>query len=135
MFRLLTIAIFRLYMNPQKVVIPDLIWAKRIHVQPEDGYCQEPKHVVVPQVVNVSTPLASNKISCVRQEHTLFSISLLNTKRMTNLMSIRVSSTLIMLVASQRRYMINTICCIKSKLPLGDEQLFCSKHLENRLFE
>jgi hypothetical protein len=20
----------------------------RIHVQPEDGYCQEPKHVVVP---------------------------------------------------------------------------------------
>jgi len=23
----------------------------RIHVQPEDGYCQEPKHVVVPYVV------------------------------------------------------------------------------------
>ena len=27
MFRLLTIAIFRLYVNPQKVVIQDLIWA------------------------------------------------------------------------------------------------------------
>jgi hypothetical protein len=27
MFRLLTIAVFRLYMNPQKVVIQDLIWA------------------------------------------------------------------------------------------------------------
>ena len=27
MFRLLMIAIFRLYMNPEKVVIQDLIWA------------------------------------------------------------------------------------------------------------
>jgi len=27
MFRLLTIAIFRLYMNPKKIVIQDLIWA------------------------------------------------------------------------------------------------------------
>ena len=27
MFRLLMIAIFRLYMNPKKVVIQDLIWA------------------------------------------------------------------------------------------------------------
>ena len=47
MFRLLTIATFRLYMNPKKVVLP--------------------------LGSNVNTPLPSNKISCVRQEHTLHS--------------------------------------------------------------
>jgi len=40
MFQLLTLAIFRFYN-----------YFLRIHVQPEDGQCQEPKHVVVPYVV------------------------------------------------------------------------------------
>jgi len=33
-----------------------------IHVQPKDGYYQEPKRVVVPYVVNVNTTLPSNKM-------------------------------------------------------------------------
>jgi hypothetical protein len=33
--------------------------------------------------------------------------------------------------ASQRRWMINKICCIYSKLPPDDEQLIYSKHVED----
>ena len=40
-----------------------------IHVQPEDGYYQVPKHVVVPYVEN--TLYSNNKYSCVRPVHTL----------------------------------------------------------------
>ena len=32
------------------------------HVQPEDGHCQVPKHVVVPYVVILYIPLPSNKV-------------------------------------------------------------------------
>jgi len=40
------------------------------HVQPEDGYYQAPKHVVVPYVEN--TLYSTNKYSCVRPVHTLY---------------------------------------------------------------
>ena len=41
------------------------------------------------------------------------------------------SYTVIVLAASQRRCMINTICCIYSKLPPDDEGLIYSKHVED----
>ena len=41
------------------------------HVQPEDGHYQEPKHVVVPYVENIL--YSTNKYSCVRRVHTLYS--------------------------------------------------------------
>jgi len=56
------------------------------HVQPEDGHCQVPKHVVVPYVVNTrytSTP--SNKVVLDKYIHSTL-VSLLNTMGMTNLM-------------------------------------------------
>jgi len=43
-----------------------------IHVQPEDGHYQEPKHVFVPYVEN--TLYSTNKCSCVRRVHTLYII-------------------------------------------------------------
>jgi hypothetical protein len=36
---------------------------------------------------------------------------------------------MIVLAASQRRCMINTVCCIYSTLPPDDEVLISSKHL------
>jgi hypothetical protein len=47
-----------------------------------------------------------------------------------NLCQIDYLWTLIMLVASQCRCMINTICCIYSKIPPDDEQLIYSKHVQ-----
>jgi len=40
-----------------------------IHVQPEDGDYQAPKHVVVPYVEN--TLYSTNKYSCVKPVHTV----------------------------------------------------------------
>ena len=43
-----------------------------------------------------------------------------------------MSSTLIILLAaSQRGCMINATDCMYSKLPAEDEQLICSKHVED----
>jgi len=46
-----------------------------------------------------------------------------------------LSSTLIVLAASQHRYMLNTICCIYSKLSADGEQLLYSKHVRDRLLK
>jgi hypothetical protein len=42
-----------------------------------------------------------------------------------------VARTLIVPATNQRRCMINAICCVYSKLPPDDEQLICSKHVED----
>ena len=39
------------------------------HVQPEDGHCQAPNHVVVPYVIN-SIYTSTIKQSCITQVHT-----------------------------------------------------------------
>jgi len=46
-----------------------------------------------------------------------------------------MSSTPIVLAASQCRRMINTVCCVYSKLPADDELLIYSNHVVDRLLE
>jgi len=50
-----------------------------LHVQPEDGHYQAPKHVAVPYVEN--TLFSTNKYSCVRPVHTLYSSYLIEHNR------------------------------------------------------
>jgi len=48
-----------------------------------------------------------------------------------NVTVVCVISMIRVLVASQHRYMVNTMCRIYSKLPPDDEELICLKHIED----